>query len=131
MSTNFGQVRGLKLLGILIVVLLLVGAPVDSAQQPAAAPAATPPVQQSASSVQETGEPQTLHLLVGRSLVISSPTRIKRVSLADPEIAEALVVSPTQVLVNGRKPGGVSLMVWDEADQSQAFEVSVDIDVLG
>ena len=131
MSTNFGQVRGLKLLGILIVVLLAVGAPVDSAQQPAAAPAATPPVQQSASSVQETGEPQTLHLLVGRSLVISSPTRIKRVSLADPEIAEALVVSPTQVLVNGRKPGGVSLMVWDEADQSQAFEVSVDIDVLG
>jgi pilus assembly protein CpaC len=131
MSINFGQVRGLKLLGILIVVLLVVGAPVDSAQQPAAAPAATPPVQQSASSVQETGEPQTLHLLVGRSLVISSPTRIKRVSLADPEIAEALVVSPTQVLVNGRKPGGVSLMVWDEADQSQAFEVSVDIDVLG
>ena len=131
MSTNFGKVRGLKLLGILIVVLLVVGAPVDSAQQPAAAPAATPPVQQSASSVQETGEPQTLHLLVGRSLVISSPTRIKRVSLADPEIAEALVVSPTQVLVNGRKPGGVSLMVWDEADQSQAFEVSVDIDVLG
>lgn len=131
MSINFGQVRGLKLLGILIVVLLVVGAPVDSAQQPAAAPAATPPGQQSASSVQETGEPQTLHLLVGRSLVISSPTRIKRVSLADPEIAEALVVSPTQVLVNGRKPGGVSLMVWDEADQSQAFEVSVDIDVLG
>lgn len=131
MSINFGQVRGLKLLGILIVVLLVVGAPVDSAQQPAAAPAATPPGQQSATSVQETGEPQTLHLLVGRSLVISSPTRIKRVSLADPEIAEALVVSPTQVLVNGRKPGGVSLMVWDEADQSQAFEVSVDIDVLG
>jgi len=127
MSINFGQVRGLKLLGILIVVLLVVGVPVNGAQQPAA----TPPVQQSASSVQETGEPQTLHLLVGRSLVISSPTRIKRVSLADPEIAEALVVSPTQVLVNGRKPGGVSLMVWDEADQSQAFEVSVDIDVLG
>jgi pilus assembly protein CpaC len=127
MSIKFGQVRGLKLLGILIVVLLVVGVPVNGAQQPAA----TPPAQQSASSALETGEPQALHLLVGRSLVISSPTRIKRVSLADPEIAEALVISPTQVLVNGRKPGGVSLMVWDEADQSQAFEVSVDIDVLG
>ena len=79
---------------------------------------------------QDSSEPQTLHLLVGRSLVITSPSRIKRVSLADPEIAEAIVVSPTQVLVNGRKPGGVSLLVWDEADQSQAFEVSVDIDVL-
>jgi pilus assembly protein CpaC len=53
------------------------------------------------------------------------------VSLADPNIAEAIVVSPTQVLVNGRSPGGVSLIIWDESDQSQAFEVSVDIDVLG
>ena len=84
-----------------------------------------------ASQGQESSEPQTLHLLVGRSLVITSPSRIKRISLADPEIAEALVVSPTQVLVNGKKPGGVSLLLWDEADQSQAFEVSVDIDVLG
>ena len=109
------------------MVLLVVGAPVDSAQQPAAAPAATPPVQQSASSVQETGEPQTLHLLVGRSLVISSPTRIKRVSLADPEIAEALVVSPTQVLVNGRKPGGQS----GRGRPEPGIQVSVDIDVLG
>ena len=83
MSINSKRFRGLKLLGILIVVLLVVGVPVNGAQQPAA----TPPVRQSASSVQETGEPQTLHLLVGRSLVISSPTRIKRVSLADPEIA--------------------------------------------
>ena len=63
--------------------------------------------------------------------MITSPARIKRVSLADPEIAEAIVVSPTQVLVNGKKPGGVSLLLWDETDQSQAFEVSVDIDVLG
>jgi pilus assembly protein CpaC len=98
--------------------------------QPAAQAPATPapvPVQQAESSE----GPQTLHLLVGRSIVISSPARIKRVSLADPNIAEAIVVSPTQVLVNGRAPGGVSLIVWDESDQSQAFEVSVDIDVLG
>ena len=79
----------------------------------------------------ESEAPQTLHLLVGRSIVITSPGRIKRVSLADSNIAEAIVVSPTQVLVNGKTPGGVSLIIWDESDQSQAFEVSVDIDVLG
>src|SRR5260370_33393809 len=103
------------------------------ATTPAPAPAAAVPAQAPvtpASQGQESSEPQTLHVLVGCSLVIFSPTRIKRVSLADPEIAEAVVVSPTQVLVNGRKPGGVSLLLWDEADQSQAFEVSVDIDVL-
>lgn len=109
------------------------------AQQPPVAPApGVPETQAPASSPQtpsgtqgESEAPQTLHLLVGRSIVISSPARIKRVSLADPNIAEAIVVSPTQVLVNGRTPGGVSLIIWDESDQSQAFEVSVDIDVLG
>src|SRR6266404_4083507 len=102
------------------------------ATSPAAAKTAAMPAQVPATSQgQESPEPQTLHLLVGRSLVITSPARIKRVSLADPEIAEAIVVSPTQVLVNGKKPGGVSLLLWDETDQSQAFEVSVDIDVLG
>jgi pilus assembly protein CpaC len=92
---------------------------------------APPVVPAQPAAAQESEGPQTLHLLVGRSLLISSPTRIKRISLADPNIAEAMVVTPTQVLVNGKTPGGVSLLLWDEADQSQAFEVSVDIDVLG
>ena len=106
--------------------------PTTAAAQGAAAPAAT--AQAGAPAAQslpvDAGEPQILHLMVGRSLVITSPTRIKRISVADPAIADALVVSPYQVLVNGKAPGGVSLMLWDESDQSQAFEVSVDIDIL-
>jgi len=123
-------------LTILFVALSFV-APVvvaQTQQAPATQAPANPPITPATPTVtsqaQESSEPQTLHLLVGRSLVITSPSRIKRVSLADPEIAEALVVSPVQVLVNGKKPGGVSLLIWDESDQSQAFEVSVDIDVL-
>src|SRR6266436_1799526 len=124
-------------LGILLA--LFVGAPVIAGQQPATSQTPSPATQAvlpatpstPAGRREESEAPQTLHLLVGRSIVISSPTRIKRVSLADPNIAEAIVVSPTQVLVNGKTPGGVSLLLWDEADQSQAIEVSVDIDVLG
>ena len=74
---------------------------------------------------------QDLHLLVGRSLVISSPTRIKRISLADPAIAETVVINPYQIVVNGKQPGSVSLLLWDEKDQSQAFDVAVDTDALG
>jgi pilus assembly protein CpaC len=125
---------------LLLPFLLSAGALV-AAQQPVPAITTSPSMSQSAAASpstqapaavppQDSSEPQTLHLLVGRSLVITSPARIKRVSLADPEIAEAIVVSPTQVVVNGKKPGGVSLLLWDENDQSQTFEVSVDIDVL-
>lgn len=135
------QLRSQFVMTVLLVVAVLLSAPCSPAQQPPVPPApaqippATPspaqaePPQTAAPQASETA--QTLHLLVGHSLVISSPTRIKRVSVADPNIAEAIVVSPLQVLVNGKAPGGVSLLIWDEADQSQAFEVSVDIDVMG
>lgn len=126
MTRNKTIREGSRIAGLVFLLALLALAPQAFGQQ--VPPAANQPP---AANPQDSGEPQTLHLLVGRSLVISSPTRIKRVSLADPEIAEEVVVSPTQVLVNGKKPGGVSLMIWDEADQTQAFEVSVDIDVLG
>ncbi len=106
----------------------------DAAQVPAMQAAAIPvqpPQAGTAQAGQQPQEPQVLHLLVGRSLIITSPTRIKRVSLADPNIAEVDVVTPYQVVVNGKAPGGVSLILWDETGQSQSFEVSVDIDVLG
>lgn len=97
----------------------------------AAAIPAQPPQAGAGQAGQQAQEPQVLHLLVGRSLIITSPTRIKRVSLADPNIADVDVVTPYQVVVNGKSPGGVSLILWDETGQSQSFEVSVDIDVLG
>ena len=84
--------------------------PVSSAGT--ATQAAIQPVTQAVQNPPANSEaPTQLHLLVGRSLVISSPNRIKRVSLADPAIAEAIVVSPTQVVVNGKTPGGVSLLI--------------------
>jgi pilus assembly protein CpaC len=113
----------------LLTVFLLMSSVAFSEPQQAAVKAVTPAAQASQTSSSESA--QTLHVLVGRSLVITSATRIKRVSLADPSIAEAIVVSPTQVLLNGKAPGGVSLIIWDESGQSQAFEVSVDIDVMG
>src|SRR5258708_6220785 len=91
--TNLSRLSGTILLGALTL------GPCTALPQDAATTvtpaAATPVVQAPASQGQESSEPQTLHLLVGRSLVITSPSRIKRVSLADPEIAEAIPVSPT------------------------------------
>ena len=72
---------------------------------------------------------EALHLLVGRSLVISSPSRITRISVADPAVVDALAVSPTQVLINGKGPGVASLVIWDETGQSQTFDAYVDVDV--
>jgi len=73
--------------------------------------------------------PAPLRVMVGKSLLINTSDKLKRVSVTDPEIADAIVVTPTQVLVHGRSPGEVSLLIWDEYERSRSFDLRVDVDV--
>lgn len=93
--------------------------------------AVAPPVWAAAAQGSAQAPTGELHLLVGRSLVLTSPTPLTRVSVADPSVADALVVTPNQVLVNGKKVGTVSLVLWDQNGQSQSFDVYVDLDITG
>jgi pilus assembly protein CpaC len=70
-----------------------------------------------------------LRVMVGKSLLINTTERLKRVSVTDPTVADALVVTPTQVLVNGLSPGEVSLLIWDELERSRSFDLRVDVDI--
>lgn len=67
--------------------------------------------------------------MVGKSLLINTTERLKRVSVTDPTVADVSVVTPTQVLVHGRSPGEVSLLIWDELERSRSFDLRVDVDV--
>ena len=70
-----------------------------------------------------------LRVMVGKSLLINTSERLKRVSVTDPLVADALVVTPRQILVHGRAPGEVSLLIWDELERSRSFDLRVDVDV--
>ncbi len=70
-----------------------------------------------------------LRVMVGKSILINTSERLKRVSVTDPAVADALVVTPTQVMVHGRTPGEVSLLLWDENERSRTFDLRVDVDV--
>lgn len=67
--------------------------------------------------------------MVGKSLLINTTERLKRISITDPAIAYATVITPTQILVHGRTPGEVSLLIWDELERSRSFDLRVDVDV--
>jgi len=110
---------------MLVVILLALVHPGLRGEEALAAQASAGAAQQAPSGPSA----EALHLLVGRSLVISSQARIFRISVADPTIVDALVVSPTQILISGKGPGVASLVIWDETGQSQTFDVFVDIDV--
>jgi len=63
-----------------------------------------------------------LRVMVGKSLLINTTERLTRVSVTDSAIAEIVIVSTTQILVHGRTPGEVSLLIWDELQRSRSFE---------
>jgi len=94
---------------------------------PPTATGQTPPPGPGAGAEQQ--GPAPLRVMVGKSLLINTTERLKRVSVTDPSVADALVVTPTQILVHGRSPGEVSLVIWDEAERSRSFDLRVDVDV--
>ena len=67
--------------------------------------------------------------MVGKSLLINTTERLRRISVTDPAIAFAQVITPTQILVHGKTPGEVSLLIWDELERSRSFDLRVDVDV--
>ena len=57
-----------------------------------------------------------INVLVGQSRVINFDRPIGRFSISNPEIAEAVMVRPDQVLVNGKSFGQVNFIAWEKSD---------------
>src|SRR5437016_2099383 len=101
---------------------------VPAATTPEPARAQIPPANSQAPQAEGQGA-APLRVMVGKSPLINTTERLKRVSVTDPTVADALVVTPTQVLVNGLAPGEVSLLIWDELERSRSFDLRVDVDI--
>lgn len=76
-------------------------------------------------------EGQTVHVLVGKSIVINVQQPLSRVLSSNPDAVETMATSPTQVVVEGKAPGGSSLILWGRDGQSQVLDVVADIDIAG
>jgi len=131
----------MKFLSLALAALLLVATPMLRASA-VTDPAPSATVASSQETPQTTLPPATpqqnapespgaapLRVMVGKSLLINTTERLKRVSVTDPSVADALVVTPTQVLVNGLAPGEISLLIWDELERSRSFDLRVDVDI--
>lgn len=66
-----------------------------------------------------------LFVTAGKSLVVDSPVVIQRVAVADPDLAEAVAVTPREVLINGRAPGETSLIIWQQGGNRLMFDLNV------
>ena len=72
---------------------------------------------------------QQMRLVVGRSSFINTRHRLTRVYVTSPSVLDTYTASPNQVVVTAKKPGTSSLIVWDEAGESQAFTVTSDLNL--
>jgi len=74
---------------------------------------------------------QQVSLVVGKSTVVDLSVPIKRASLADPQIADAIVLTPKQIYVTGKGYGTTNLTIWGREDQVLAvFDLDVGVDLV-
>lgn len=66
-----------------------------------------------------------LFVRTGKSLIIDSRVPVERVAVANPSVAEAVAVTPREVLVNGRDAGETCMIVWQQNGNRMIFDLHV------
>lgn len=97
-------------------------APAQAVSQPAASqPAAPAPAAQATDA---SGFERVI-LTAGRSTVLTTPFDVTRIAVTNPAVADAVVVQPREILIDGKASGTVSLIVWGRSERRQ-YDVVVD-----
>jgi pilus assembly protein CpaC len=70
-----------------------------------------------------------VNVTVGKGTILTLKEVSKRVSIADPGVADIKLLSPTEILLNGVSPGVTNLIVWDITGKATFFDVVVKTDI--
>jgi len=82
-----------------------------------------------AAAVAQTAGIRELSVLIGRGELLQFGADIQRVAVSEPKIADAVVVSPREVMVNGKGAGKASLVVWETGQPPARSQVTVSPDL--
>ena len=69
-----------------------------------------------------------LSVTAGKGELLTFTRDVNRIVVSEPRIADALVVSPHEVMVNGKAPGRTTLVVWESGATPVKWEISVRAD---
>jgi pilus assembly protein CpaC len=74
--------------------------------------------------------PGSLEITLGKSVIVESPVPITRASLANPDVADVVVLSPRQVYLTGAGVGVTNLTLWQsENEVYKIYSIDVHPDV--
>ena len=71
------------------------------------------------------GRNEEIVMTVGKSVILDHPDEIARISIANPEIADAVAVSTKEVLLNAKGPGITTLVIWSKSGERNLFTLNV------
>ncbi len=71
---------------------------------------------------------RSIKLTVGQGELVQFAQDISKVVVAEPKIADAIVISPREVMVTAKGAGKTTLVIWDETTGARRFDVQVLLD---
>jgi len=66
-----------------------------------------------------------LTITEGKAVLVDSPAVIERIAVSNSDLAEAVVVTPNEVMVNGKAPGETSMIVWQQGGNRLFFDLTI------
>ncbi len=72
---------------------------------------------------------QKLYAVVGKSQILNFDTPVKRISIADPSVADIVILTSKQLMVNGKKAGNTSLIFWGSNSAPVFYNLVIQQDV--
>jgi pilus assembly protein CpaC len=79
--------------------------------------------------VGETQAIRKLNLIAGKSMVLKSKDQVKRISIADPEVADFVLISPKEIYLTGKNTGVTNMTLWHTNGSYNIFDLNVGFDV--
>jgi len=77
--------------------------------------------------IAQTTRPQShdLTLLEGRGELVTLQNDISKVAVSEPKIADAIVISPREVMINAKSVGRATVVIWEAGAEPARWEVQV------
>lgn len=72
---------------------------------------------------------EKLYGVIGKSQILNFDTPVKRISIADPDLADIVILSSKQLMVNGKKTGSTSLIFWGDDKKPVFYNLVIRQDV--
>lgn len=119
-----------KAMAIALGAVFMLAAPLQAAEpakkKPATVKQLTPPTQV------QTGGPiefaSQINATVGKSTLLRLPAPATRISVGSPDIADVILLNPSEIYLLGKKVGATNIILWSKSGQSTVVDVAVGMD---